>query len=109
MLTQLLKQFDETTDPRVLRALVYSIQALPAKLTEPQAEQALAPVLHQIGQSTDADALQVLAQAFQALAGKLTEAQAQRALVPVLRQFRRRPIPTYSGRWLKQFRRWRLS
>ena len=51
-------------------------QALPAKLTEVQAGQALDPVLRQIGQTSGPDALRTLAQALQALAAKLTDAQA---------------------------------
>ena len=67
-------------------ALAKALQALPAKLTEAQASQALDPVLKQIGQTTDPDALRALAAALQALAPKLTEAQASQALDPVLKQ-----------------------
>ena len=57
-----LKQIGQTTDPDALQALAQALQALPAKLTDAQASQALDPVLKQIGQTTDSDALQTLAQ-----------------------------------------------
>ena len=53
----MLKQIGQTTDPDALQALAQALQALPAKLTEAQASQALDPVLKQIGQTTDLDAL----------------------------------------------------
>jgi hypothetical protein len=62
-----------TTEPNAPLTLA---QALPAKLTEVQAGQALDPVLRQIGQTSGPDALRTLAQALQALAAKLTDAQA---------------------------------
>ena len=70
----------------MLQALAEALQALPAKLTEAQAQQALAPLLEQIGKTTDPYALKALAEALQALAAKLTEAQAQQALEPLLQQ-----------------------
>ena len=75
----MLKQIGETTDPDALRALAQALQALPAKLSEAQASQALDPVLKQIGQTTNPLALEALAQALQALPAKLSEAQAMRA------------------------------
>jgi hypothetical protein len=76
-----LKQIGQRTDdPKVLLALAKALQALPAKLSDAQASQALEPVLKQIGQRTDdPDALLALAKALQALAGKLSEAQAVQA------------------------------
>jgi hypothetical protein len=74
-----LQQLGETTDPDALQALAKALQALPAKLSEAQAQQALGPLLEQIGKTTDRDALRALAQALQAMAPKLTEAQAQQA------------------------------
>ena len=64
----------------MLQALAQALQALPAKLTEAQANQALEPVLKQIGQTTNPYAHWPLAQALKALAAKLTEAQASQAL-----------------------------
>jgi ABC-type transporter Mla subunit MlaD len=81
-----LKQIGQTTKPEALRALAQALHALPAKLTEAQASQALDPVLKQIGQTTEPDALRALAQALHALPAKLTEAQASQALDPVLKQ-----------------------
>ena len=57
-----------------------------AKLTDAQAQQALATVLEQIDKTTNPDALRALAGALQAVAAKLTDAQAQQALATVLEQ-----------------------
>jgi hypothetical protein len=62
------------------------LQAMAAKLTEAQAQQALAPLLQQIGKTTNHDALVALAKGLQAVAAKLTEAQAQQALITLLQQ-----------------------
>jgi hypothetical protein len=43
-----LQQIGNATNPYALRALAEALQAVPAKLTEAQAQQALAPVLQQI-------------------------------------------------------------
>ena len=67
------------TNPDALRALAEALQALPVKLTEPQASQALDPVLKQIGHTTNPDALRTLAQVLQALAPKLSKVQAEQA------------------------------
>jgi hypothetical protein len=69
----------QETNPFALLALAQAFQALPAKLSEAQAGQALDPLLKQIGQTTDPGALRALAQALQALAAKLSEAQAIQA------------------------------
>jgi hypothetical protein len=60
--------------------LAQALQAVAAKLTEAQAQQALAPLLEQIGKTSNPYALQALAQALRVVAAKLTEAQAQQAL-----------------------------
>jgi phage gp29-like protein len=54
--------------------LAETIGALPAKLTEAQAQQALDPLLKQIGKTTDSGALPALTKALEAVAAKLTEA-----------------------------------
>jgi hypothetical protein len=82
----LLQQIGSTTDPSALEALAQALRALPTKLTEAQAQQALDPLLHQIGKTTNHNALQALAHALRALPTKLTEAQAQQALDPLLHQ-----------------------
>ena len=105
----MLKRIGQTTNPDALEALAQALQALPAKLSEAQASQALDPVLKQIGQTTDPDALLALAQALQALAAKLSEAQASQALDPCSSRSARRPIPTRSRRWRRRSRRWRRS
>jgi len=91
----------QTTDPGLLRALAHSIQPLPAKPTEAQAQQALAPLLKQIGQTTDVNALPALAQAVQALAAKLTARTGPwRPGFPVRGDHRFRWMTTTcSGRW----------
>src|SRR5262249_20763963 len=78
VLGQLLKHFDLTTKPSQLRALVYSIQALPTKLTDTQGQRVLLPVLRQVN-GADSNALPELAEVVQVLAGRLNEAQAQQA------------------------------
>jgi hypothetical protein len=50
------------------QALATGLQALAAKLTEAQAQQALDPLLKRINGTTDPDALRALAEALQALA-----------------------------------------
>jgi hypothetical protein len=80
-----LKQIGQTTDPDALRALAQALQAVPAKLSETQASQALEPVLRRIGQTTDRDTLRAPAEALQALAAKLTAGQASRAFSLVLK------------------------
>ena len=60
------------------------MQALPGKLTDAQAQQALDAVLQAMRGTTDANALRYLAEAVQALAAKLTDAHAQHALDAVL-------------------------
>jgi energy-coupling factor transporter ATP-binding protein EcfA2 len=62
------------------------LQVLAAKLTEEQAQQALAPLLQLIGKTSDSDALGALAKGLRAVAARLTEAQAQQALAPLLQQ-----------------------
>jgi len=52
-----------TEGQRNVPSLVAEFKSLAAKLTEAQAQQALAPFLEQIGQTSDPNALQVLAQA----------------------------------------------
>jgi len=81
-----LKRIDQTTDPFNLRGLARTLQALPVRLSEAKAQQALDPMLKQIGQRTDPSELQILAQALQALPVGLTDAQAQQALGPVVEQ-----------------------
>jgi hypothetical protein len=67
-----------------LQALAEALRALPAKLTDAQAQQALDPLLQQIGvEMTDSGGA---LQALQAVAAKLTKAQAQQALAPLLQQ-----------------------
>ena len=80
------RQVGKTTNPDALRELVQALQALAAKLTEAQAQEALAPLLQQIGKTTNPDALRELVQALQAVAAKLTEAQTQQVLAPLLQQ-----------------------
>ena len=53
--------------------------ALPARLTDAQARQALDPLLKQIDQTTDREVLKALAQTLDALAAKLLNAQAEHA------------------------------
>src|SRR4029077_4397602 len=65
---------------------VAPLQALPAKLTEAQASQALDPVLEQIGQATDANTLAALVQALQAPPAQLTEAPGSQGAEAVLKQ-----------------------
>ena len=72
--------------PDALQTLATALQALAAKLTDAQAQQALATVLEEMGETTDPDALQALAGAFQALAAKLPEVQAQQSLATVLEE-----------------------
>ena len=76
------------TSSYTLVALAQVLQALPVKLTEAPASQALDVVLQQIGQTTNPDAhpdaLMALAQALQALAVKLTEAAAAGSATVVL-------------------------
>jgi hypothetical protein len=67
-------------DPNALLALAEALQALPAKLNEARASQALDPLLKRIGQTTDPNTLQALTPA------QLNEAQASQALDPVLKQ-----------------------
>ena len=59
------------------RVLAGAFQAVAAKLTEAQAQQALAPLLQQISDLTNPFALQVLAEGLKALPTNLTEAQTQ--------------------------------
>ena len=73
-------------EPKTARAVVIAFQALAGKLTDAQAQQALAQVLKQFDRTTDPDVLRALAQAIEALPTMLTEGQAQRALAPVLHQ-----------------------
>jgi len=70
----------QTADPNDLGALAQAIQALPAKLSDTQAQAAIEPVLTAIKATTDFDALRALSQALQALAAKLSDAQAQAAI-----------------------------
>ena len=56
------------------------MQALPAKLTDTQAQQALEAVLQAMRGGTTDGTLPALAQAVQAVAAKLTDAQAQQVL-----------------------------
>ena len=75
----MLKQIEQTTLPYPLEALAQAVRALPVKLTEAQASQALDPVLKQIGQTdsfeftrmhlADPFVLAATAKALQALAG----------------------------------------
>jgi len=60
------------------------LKALPVKLTEVKAQQAVATLLQLIGQTTNFNALRALGEGLQALASKLTEAQAQQAIAPLL-------------------------
>jgi hypothetical protein len=61
------KQIGQTTDPDALRAQAQALQALPAKLSEAQAGQALEPLLKQMGQRNHPDALAALAEALRRL------------------------------------------
>ena len=89
----MLKQIEQTTLPYPLEALAQAVRALPVKLTEAQASQALDPVLKQIGRTTDPKALLALAQALQALPATLSEAQASQALDSALEHIRRTTDP----------------
>ena len=73
-------------EPKTARAVVIAFEALAGKLTDAQAQQALAQVLKQFDRTTDPDVLRALAQAIEALPTMLTEGQAQQALAPVLHQ-----------------------
>jgi hypothetical protein len=75
-----LGQIGLTTDPNTLRALAQALHALPAKLSEAQAQRALDAVLRGIGQTTYPDERSTLAQALLALAAKLSVGQVQQAL-----------------------------
>ena len=69
-----------TTDPYALSELA---RALPAKLSDTQAQAAVEPVLAAI-KGTTPDALRALAKTLQTLAPKLSDTQAQAAIEPVL-------------------------
>ena len=71
-LVPVLRQFNQSANADVLKALAQAISALAFKLTEAPAEQALAAVMKQIDWTTDPYQVRALAQAIQALAGTLT-------------------------------------
>jgi hypothetical protein len=76
----------QRTDPGGIPAVAQAIQALPAKLTDAQAQEALDAMLQQISQTTDSHTLEELAQATQALTPKLTEAQVEQVVDPLLQK-----------------------
>jgi hypothetical protein len=78
----MLQRIGETTDSFELSALAQEFEALAPKLTEAQAEQALAALLRLI----DETPLDDVAQAIEALAPKLATAEAEQALAVMLRK-----------------------
>jgi hypothetical protein len=73
-----------TTDPDNLGALGAGLGALPAKLSDTQAKEAVEPFLAAIKGTTDPDALLALGTGLEALPAKLSDSQAKAAVEPFL-------------------------
>jgi len=89
---------EDLYDPQThLAALAEVLQALAPKLPEPQAQQALIPLLEWIGKTSYDDTRRALARAVTALVAKLAEAQAAQALASLLQQIGEQTKPDALG------------
>jgi hypothetical protein len=74
----------DTTDPSALASLSERLTALPAKLTDSQAKDAVEPFLAAIKTTTDDSAKRLLGAGLRALSATLTDSQAKEAVEPLL-------------------------
>jgi hypothetical protein len=91
LLAAVVSDMSQMTDPDAFRALAHALQALPAKLSDTQAQAAIESVLAAIKSTTNPYDLRTLAEALQALPAKLSDKQAQAAIEPILTAIKNQP------------------